>query len=48
MIDECTDISNKKLLAFVFRVIRGGKIGSVFFDLKELIEADAETIFVVI
>lgn len=44
-IDEFTDISNQKQLAFVFRVIKGGSIGSMFFDIKEIMEADAATIF---
>ena len=29
----------------VFRIRRGAEIGSVFFDFKELVEADAATIF---
>ena len=41
IIDEYTDISNKKLLAIVFRIYKGGKVGSVFFDLIELNESDA-------
>ena len=39
---EFTDISNKKLLAFVFRVINNGFIGS---ELKQPCRTDANTIF---
>ena len=31
IIDEYTDISNKKILAVLFRILHGGKVGSVFF-----------------
>lgn len=41
IIDEYTDISNKKILAVLFRILHGGKVGSVFFDLIELVEADS-------
>ena len=41
IIDEYTDVSNKKLLAVVFRIHRGGRVGCVLFDLIELVEADA-------
>ena len=45
IIDEYTDISNKKLLGVVFRINKGGKVGSALFDLIEIVESDANTIF---